>query len=1029
VSPQGYHDVFRRQHGADLEDSIAVVGQHEHDAGDISGTFSQVKVVGDIWSANWDGAVPADLTSGPDTAATAGFYLDASAGAIQSMALYAEGGQIGNLDIPGMLALIEGGSITSGSVPGAVVGEAHVTWRGGATYPDVIQFYSGDAAETAPAVIKTGTMGFVDDGAATAEAALKIQSPTEDCYSWIKLAPSEIRFKICGLEIIHFTSAGDIDFHNSTITNFDLALDDLTDVTITGTPPGGTVTNYPSSDFGYIWTDDPADFDAGNYWYAGREDSSDPATHAWSRHEAVPTITPQTAVLWMPAYYWPSSETMVVNLYGVDEDDHQAPVDAASWGVDHAAHTTATVALTLPAYADYLAGMPIGLFCDPTAILTEIQTRPGWVSGNDIGLHADFISGAEVAANYFGDIFGPALSVSAETWPYPTGFLGSLYGFSSPATVYYPPDMVAGETVLCLMVNSEGIYGSATSSVWPAGWTKLKEVVNGQASLHIAWHKVTGTEDPTFEVSWTGTGRPIGWLFRVAGAANPTVTPPTVSTGVTGSSTTPAPDSISPGVGRHLILAAAARKSGSYNVPTAVTGEIARSSFFSLFWSDDATVNPDPLDVDVTGLWAAATVCVFRSNESSLPADNDLLAFDLASELWINQTAIEAGVIPIIITPADNHFPYQKADGTLDDSGYDAADFAPAAHVGATGAAHGDATAVVAGFLTAADFTKLAGVEAAATADQSAAEILAALLTVDGAGTLLDADRLDGVEAAALATVGSSLPVSHCLFDGDDSALSDLSTAVTGDLDVRARIRATDWTPSDSRTIASQCRTTGGDAAESNWYFFLTNTGYLSLFVTTDGANWLGRTSTVVLQTAASLVDNVSDIWVRAIHDVNNGASGNDIKFYYSTDGTTWTQLGTTVTNTGTSSRYNSTFPHSVGAFGSYAYRWVGRIYEVEVRSGIAGTVVASTMFDQDPWYPGVTVADDDQGNTWTLTGCSIVGGHDHDGVYPSKSAAAYTPSNVTEDRAYDADTVLVAELADIVGTLIADLKATGIIQ
>jgi len=40
-----------------------------------------------------------------------------------------------------------------------------------------------------------------------------------------------------------------------------------------------------------------------------------------------------------------------------------------------------------------------------------------------------------------------------------------------------------------------------------------------------------------------------------------------------------------------------------------------------------------------------------------------------------------------------------------------------------------------------------------------------------------------------------------------------------------------------------------------------------------------------------------------------------------------------------------------------------------------------------------------------------------------------YTPSNVTTDRVFDADTVLVAELADVVGTLIADLKTTGVIQ
>ncbi|MGH8035366.1 MAG: hypothetical protein ACREO9_09085, partial [Lysobacterales bacterium] len=47
---------------------------------------------------------------------------------------------------------------------------------------------------------------------------------------------------------------------------------------------------------------------------------------------------------------------------------------------------------------------------------------------------------------------------------------------------------------------------------------------------------------------------------------------------------------------------------------------------------------------------------------------------------------------------------------------------------------------------------KLAGIEVGATTDPTAAEILAALLTVDGAGSLLDADKLDGNEAAAFAT-------------------------------------------------------------------------------------------------------------------------------------------------------------------------------------------------------------------------------------------------------------------------------------
>jgi len=46
----------------------------------------------------------------------------------------------------------------------------------------------------------------------------------------------------------------------------------------------------------------------------------------------------------------------------------------------------------------------------------------------------------------------------------------------------------------------------------------------------------------------------------------------------------------------------------------------------------------------------------------------------------------------------------------------------------------------------------------------------------------------------------------------------------------------------------------------------------------------------------------------------------------------------------------------------------------------------------------------------------------------PVVRPAAYTPSNVTTDRAYDANSTTVDELADVLGTLIADLQSIGLI-
>ena len=47
----------------------------------------------------------------------------------------------------------------------------------------------------------------------------------------------------------------------------------------------------------------------------------------------------------------------------------------------------------------------------------------------------------------------------------------------------------------------------------------------------------------------------------------------------------------------------------------------------------------------------------------------------------------------------------------------------------------------------------------------------------------------------------------------------------------------------------------------------------------------------------------------------------------------------------------------------------------------------------------------------------------------PAARTAAYTPTSVTPDRSYDADTVVITELADIVGTIIADIQLYGLFQ
>ena len=86
---------------------------------------------------------------------------------------------------------------------------------------------------------------------------------------------------------------------------------------------------------------------------------------------------------------------------------------------------------------------------------------------------------------------------------------------------------------------------------------------------------------------------------------------------------------------------------------------------------------------------------------------------------------------------------YQDADGTLD--------FAVASQTDNN--------------FTNALLSKLNGIESGATADQSASEILTLIKTVDGSGSGLDADTLDGVEASDLVAVGGDTMTGNLRID------------------------------------------------------------------------------------------------------------------------------------------------------------------------------------------------------------------------------------------------------------------------
>ncbi len=126
-----------------------------------------------------------------------------------------------------------------------------------------------------------------------------------------------------------------------------------------------------------------------------------------------------------------------------------------------------------------------------------------------------------------------------------------------------------------------------------------------------------------------------------------------------------------------------------------------------------------------------------------------------------------------------------------------------------SGHTHSNATTSVSGFMSSADKTKLDGIEAGATADQTAAEILTAIKTVDGAGSGLDADLLDGQNGAyytgytdtAVANLVAAAPTTLDTLNELAAALGDdPNFATTVSTQIGTKLDASSYTAADVLT-------------------------------------------------------------------------------------------------------------------------------------------------------------------------------------------------------------------------------------
>lgn len=231
--------------------------------------------------------------------------------------------------------------------------------------------------------------------------------------------------------------------------------------------------------------------------------------------------------------------------------------------------------------------------------------------------------------------------------------------------------------------------------------------------------------------------------------------------------------------------------------------------------------------------------------------------------------------------------------------------------------------------------------------------------------------ELDGVLAYLMGTAGlagdGTLASAANVIDFPGTTGNYLSTpdsvlnSVTGDIDIRVKAALDDWTPAATNCLLGKSNVSG---TARSYYLEITN-GVLNMQWSVDGTAVIQKQATA----AVGFVDGTVG-WVRATLDVDNGTGGNDVKFYASSDGITWAQLGATVTTAGVTSIFDSISPVEIGARGGgNSNPLAGKVYYVEVRSGIDGPIVArydsSAVVVAGAQAPATTPG-------WTLNGSAL---------------------------------------------------------
>lgn len=222
-------------------------------------------------------------------------------------------------------------------------------------------------------------------------------------------------------------------------------------------------------------------------------------------------------------------------------------------------------------------------------------------------------------------------------------------------------------------------------------------------------------------------------------------------------------------------------------------------------------------------------------------------------------------------------------------------------------------------------------------------------------------------------------------------------TVTSDDLDIRVRVSLPSTTPPASYPLAGQF----GASSNRAWFLELQTDGMLRLYWSDIGTGSISRAATAAIPTAVT----TQAVWLRATLDADNGAGGHDVAFYYSTDrGDTWTQIGTTVTTTGTTSVFDSTEPVQLNGRSGTAGGFDGATYYgLRVLDGINGPCLVDIDFAP---YAGV-------GSTFpSFTGQTVTIGGTNGTFAGGPTLSILNGSASGQNVTYHSDTTRFARIA-----------------